>query len=331
MSASRIALESIESAALRSNPLGDPHVRTLPVYLPPDYDSGTTRYPVVLMLAGFTGTGRAMMNEQCWEENIQQRLDRLILNKEIRPMIAVLPDAMTRYGGSQYINSSATGNYADYLLEIVRYVDVKFRTLPERDFRAITGHSSGGYGALVTAMQHPEVFGLVSDRSGDKYFEFVYKMDFPKVLRALDRFKDLPALLKNPAAVRPRGGDFFPLMNMVAMSACYSPNPISALGFDFPFEFRTGELREDVWNRWLAWDPIYMVEKYAPALKSMRLCFLECGSRDEYFIQYGCRILTERLKHLDVPHCYVEFDDGHSGVSYRYDVTLKAISNAMPV
>ena len=52
-----VRVESLESRVLRGNPLGDPHVRRVPVYLPPSYARGRRRYPVITLLAGFTGTG----------------------------------------------------------------------------------------------------------------------------------------------------------------------------------------------------------------------------------------------------------------------------------
>ncbi|MBI3828283.1 MAG: esterase [Planctomycetes bacterium] len=325
----RIDWRTFESPALRGNALGDPHVRRLPVYLPPGYDQGAQRYPVAYVLAGYTGTGAMQLNEACWDENLQQRMDRLIAQGKVRPMILVLPDCMTRYGGSQYIDSSATGNYAASLLELVAFVDANFRTVANREHRAILGKSSGGYGATISAMRHPELFGLVADHSGDKYFELCYKPDFPKFLRACARFKDLAKILKDPAAIRPRPGDFFDFMNIAAMSACYAPNPQAPLGFDLPVDPFTGELNEEVWQRWLAHDPVYLLDRHAGALRSLRLYFLDCGTRDEFNLHYGCRIFSKRLKELKIPHRYEEFEDGHRSIGYRYDASLQALSEAM--
>lgn len=322
-------MEEVESQALKGNPLGDPSLRKLPVYLPRGYDEGDERYPVVFLLAGYTGKGANMLGESAWEETIQERMDRLIDDGDCRPMILVLPDCFTRYGGSQYLNSPSVGNYADYLLELVEVVDKRFRTRAERDFRAVAGKSSGGYGAMVTGMRHPDVFGLVADHSGDKYFEMCYKPDFPKYIRALKRFKDPAKVLKAPEAVRPRGSDFFHFINMSAMAACYSPNPDASLGFDLPFDTYTGELRADIWARWESQDPVNMIEQYADALRSLRLLFIDCGTRDEFNLLYGCRIMDKRLKDTGIEHHYEEFDDGHRSIQYRYDVSLAAISEAM--
>ncbi len=330
MSPSHIRYEHPISRALRDNPLGDPSERTLPVYLPPGYEESDERFPVLFLLAGFTGSGHSFLNWSGWEENIQQRMDRLISQGQARRMILVMPNCFTRYGGSQYLNSPATGNYRDYLLELVQYVDEHFRTIPERDHRAIAGKSSGGYGALTVAMQHPETFGLVADHSGDKYFELCYKADFPRFLKAVERFGGLERVLSDPSAIRPKDSDFHALMNVAAMSACYSPNPGAPLGFDLPLDPRTGELDTQVWRRWLSHDPVQMVADYAEALKSLRLLFLDCGSRDEFNLQYGCRIFVQRLQALGVAHTYQEFEDGHFNISYRFDVSIPLISQSMP-
>jgi len=328
-SGSRIEWRSHASRALEGNALGDPHVRRVPVYLPPGYDASNQRYPTAYVLAGYTGNGPMQLNETCWDENIQQRMDRLVACGRVPPMLLVLPDCMTRYGGSQYINSSATGNYADYLAELVAFVDASFRTQPEAARRAVLGKSSGGYGATVLGMRRPDLFGLVADHSGDKYFELCYKPDFPKFLRACARFKDPGKVLKAPAEVRPRPGDFYDFMNIAAMAACYGPNPQAPLGFDFPVDLFTGELNAAVWQRWLEHDPVCLVEQHANALRGLKLYFLDCGTRDEFNLHYGCRIYTNRLKALNIPHRYEEFDDGHRSISYRYDVSLAAIGAAL--
>jgi hypothetical protein len=168
-----------------------------------------------------------MQNDSLWEETIQPRMDRLIQSREVRPMILVLPDASTSYGGSQYLNSSATGNYEDHILELVRHIDQKYRTIPERNFRGVAGKSSGGYGATMFGMHHPDVFGLVADHSGDKYFELCYKPDFPKFLSFYGRVGEqgVRDMLNNPGKSGPKPGDYFGAVGTCAMASCYSPNP----------------------------------------------------------------------------------------------------------
>jgi S-formylglutathione hydrolase FrmB len=316
-----------ESEILKNNPLGDPAARELYVYLPPGYESETEkRYPVVYNLVGFTGRGKMLLNDSAFTPNFAERLDRLIAEGKIKPLIAVLPDCFTYYGGSQYINSSATGRYEDYLIEeIVPFVDENFRTINDRNSRAVMGKSSGGYGAVIMAMRHADVFGLACSTSGDMYFEYCYLPDMPKAFRAMrgdpkrlvEKFWDEEAK---------KGKDDFAALNAIGMSASYSPNPQSPIGFDLPFDLTTGELRADVWERWRAHDPVNLVEKYAENLRSLKLLFIDAGVKDEFFLDIGAKILVEKLRENDIPHIHEEFDDGHFNISYRSRRSLELIS-----
>lgn len=330
MSQGTVIIETIASEVLRGNPLGDPFVRRVPIYLPPDYDASNKHYPVVFVLTGFTGRGMMLLNDAAWEETLPQRMDRLIAEGAVQPMILVMPDCFTRIGGSQYINSSAVGRYEDHIVqELVTYVDQNYRTTANRDSRAVVGKSSGGYGSLILAMRHPETFGIMASHSGDTYFELCYKLDFPAALRGLKKYGGLDKFWDGISTIRPRDKDFNATLNTIAMAACYSPNPDAPHGFDLPFDTETGELREDVWARWLEWDPVMLVDKHRDALKSLRLIYLDAGLRDEFNLQYGARIFAKRLKERGINFVHEEFDDGHFNIQYRYDVSLKAISNAI--
>lgn len=334
---SKVIIETITSQVLRDNPLGDPYTRRVPVYLPPGYDDSQSRYPVVYLLTGFTGRGTFMLNDAAFDENIQERMDRLIAAGQVQPMILVMPDCFTRYGGSQYLNSSATGRYEDHLInELVPFIDRRYRTRAEPAYRAISGKSSGGYGALVQAMRHPDIFGAVACHSGDMYFDYCYKPDFVKFLNAAGRLGiDSTGKLRDFLAgfqpkMHPKPANFFDIIHIAAMSACYSPNPASPCGFDLPFEFHTGQLRPQVWQRWLDQDPVNMlaVDNHLKALSQMKLIYLDCGNRDEYALHYGARIFSRRLSAQNIPHRHEEFDGGHRQIQFRYDQSLQAMSEA---
>ena len=328
MTDSQIIIEKFNSKALEGNPLGDPAVRRVGVYLPPDYVEGE-RYPVVYLLTAYAARGLKLLKDDLWTENIQERLDRLITSGAVRPLIAVLPDASTRLGGSQYLNSPATGNYEDHILELTGYIDDQYPTLAASNQRAVLGHSSGGYGALRLAMRHPEVFALTAAHSADMQFEMVYRPDFPKFLRYYDRFgvDGLRKLIADPGEMLRQGTSFYALA-VTAMSSCYSPNPNSELGFDFPFDLYTGEILPGIWQQWLENDLIHMVKEYTENLRSLKLIFFDCGTRDEENLLYGARIFDRRLEELGIAHHYEEFDWGHRDIEFRYDVSLKAISKA---
>ncbi|RMG05268.1 MAG: esterase, partial [Acidobacteria bacterium] len=112
-------------------------------------------------------------------------------------------------------------------------------------------------------------------------------------------------------------------LNIIAMSACYSPN---GADFELPFELDTGALRQDIWAKWLDHDPVRLVESYTENLRSLNLLFLDAGSRDEFNLDLGAKILSKKLTQLGVPHLHEEFDDGHFNISYRYNRSLELIS-----
>jgi enterochelin esterase family protein len=326
-----VRVMTVRSEVLRDNPLSDPFERDLHIYLPPSYyENDDRRFPVVVCLTGFTGRGRMLLNDQAFGPNLAERMDRLIAEQAIQEMIVVMPDCFTRVGGSQYINSEATGNYEDYLIkELVPLVDLTFRTHARRGSRAVMGKSSGGYGALIHAMRNPDVFGLAASHSGDCYFEYCYANDFAKAART---FKGDPvAFLEKFWSAEKKGHEDVPALNILAMAACYSPDLDAPLGIRLPFDLHTGEMDQAVWSRWLEHDPVRIAEKHVDALRSLRLLFIDAGTKDEFALDLGARILCERLRKVEVPFVHEEFEDGHFNISYRYDRSLKLISDAFEV
>jgi enterochelin esterase-like enzyme len=350
------------SSVLADNPLGDPHVRKLAVWLPPAYDRRTRgpgeRFPVLYDMVGFTGSGIAHLNWKPFSDNVAERAARLIHDGRMGPAIVVLPDCYTSLGGNQYVNSTALGRYADYLLqEIVPFVDREFRTLASREHRGCFGKSSGGYGAMIHGMRYARHWGAIANHSGDAYFDFVYRADWPNTLDELAKHRRPPrkagrvAPPRDTAAERglaegiddgrarrflesvwkkPKvsSAEVHAIMNL-CMAATYDPDPAAPLGFRLPFHLETGELIEQRWRRWLAHDPVRLVERHADDLKSLKGIYMDCGWRDQYRIHYGCRQLSRRLAAAGVAHRYEEFDDDHSDVDYRMDVSLPFLYRAL--
>ncbi len=324
-----LVTEYLDSKLLKGNPLGDPNRRPIVLYLPPGYDPHRSQgYPTVLAVVGFTGTGRSLTNIDPLGESIDERMNRLIAQGQCGPMILVLPDCFTRLGGNQYINSSATGPYEDYLIqEVLPFVEERYNC----GAKAVWGKSSGGYGSIILGMRHPEIFSALVDHSGDSAFEYCYLPDFPK---ALDAFRQAggPAQWLEQFWAKPnrrQHQDLLVLMSL-AMAAHYSPNPASPhLGIDFPFDLETGEWRSDVWERWLAWDPVRLVERYAENLRRLKLIYIDCGTKDEFNLHWGARQLHAKLSKLKIAHFYEEFEDGHMNIPYRYDHSLPMIYRAL--
>lgn len=324
-----VVIERFESQVLRGNPLGDPYVRDIPVYLPPDYEAATSRrFPVIYWLHGFTGIGLSSIAKSLWTPSLPELMDRVIA-EGAPPAILVMPDGSTRYGGSQYINSPATGRYEDHIVrELVPYIDQQYRTQPGADHRGVVGKSSGGYGALVLAMRNPDIFRGVASHSGDMYFEAGYKPFFWKALNVINRHHGMAGFLRAFDAMPKKARDAADALTiLVAMAQAYSGNPDGS--FDLPLDVTTGEMRDAVWARWLEWDPVMMAERHAGALRQLRLLYIECGTRDEWNLHYGARILHRRLEALGIAHEHAEFDDDHGNIQYRYIESLRRLAGAL--
>jgi enterochelin esterase family protein len=327
----RIETLLVESEVLRGNPLNDPNERPVMVYLPPEFETEPERrFPVVLCLTGFTGTGRQLLHDTPWRPALPRRLEDLVRRGAAGPMILVFPDAFTRLGGSQYLNSPAVGRYEDHILqEVIPRIAERYRTLEPPRHWGVMGKSSGGYGALRLAMKHPEAFAALACHSGDMYFPYCYLPDFPKALRMLRRHQGLEGFLKAFQDLPRKTSEYVTALNIVAMAACYSPRDDG--GIELPFDLETGEIRQNVWERWLEQDPVRMIDDAScqEALKGMRLVYLDCGTRDEFNLEFGARIFTRRLKELGISHVYEEFDDGHFDVTYRYERSLSLLWKAL--
>jgi enterochelin esterase-like enzyme len=350
------------SSILADNPLGDPHLRKLAVWLPPAYDRRTggpgERFPVLYDLVGFTGSGIAHLNWKPFSDNVAERAARLVREGRMGPAIIVFPDCFTSLGGNQYVNSSAIGRYADYLLqEIIPYVDREFRTLASREHRGCFGKSSGGYGAIIHGMKYASHWGAIANHSGDAYFDFIYRADWPNTLNELAKHRR-PA--RKAGAVKPQrndaterglaaglddgrarrfleafwkkakvsGAEVHAIMNL-CMAATYDPDPKAPLGFRFPFHLETGELIEERWQRWLEHDPVRLVGQYARNLRRLKGIYVDCGWRDQYHIHYGTRQLSRRLAAAGIAHRYEEFDDDHSDIDYRMNESLPFLYRAL--
>jgi putative esterase len=326
------ALE-IESAVLRDNPLGDPHVRPLWVYVPPAYDAEPDRrFPSIYLIQGMTGQVDMWWNRTAFRPTTPERIDRLFAEEDCPPALVVLADCWTSYGGAQFIDSPGTGRYCEYLCdEVVSFVDARYRTLPEPAHRGLTGKSSGGYGAMVVPMLRPDVFGGLATHAGDALFEHCYLREFPDTLRAL-RNEYEGSYEKFWEDFRSRPGftnqSDYALVNTYAMAACYSANEDGSI--DLPFDLDSGLLRDDVWQRWLAWDPVRMAPRHAEALRSMRAIYIDAGTRDEFFLDLGAEAFRRELEELGITDVFFElFDAGHGAIEYRYPLAIRYLAERL--
>ncbi len=330
--AGRLDELELESETLRGNALGDPHVRPLWVYLPPGYDDESERrYPSLYVIQGLTGQLDMWRNRSAFRPNPLELTDELFAG-DAPPAVVVWVDAWTSLGGSQFVDSPATGNYHTYLCdEVVPFVDGRYRTLPEAVHRGIAGKSSGGYGAMITPMLRPDLFGGLATHAGDALFETCYLPEFREAARALrdayegsyerfwEDFRSRPAFSKSNDHV---------LLNTWTMAACYSADADGTVRL--PFDPATAELVPEIWERWLAWDPVRMVPARAHALRSLRAIYVDCGKRDQFYLDVGAEAFRRALERIGVTDVFFELFDGtHSAIEYRYPLGLRYLADRL--
>jgi pimeloyl-ACP methyl ester carboxylesterase len=143
-------MHDIESAAVAGNQMGITPLRRLQIYLPEGYSTTRRSYPVLYWIPG-------------WETPANREyvggLDSAISKGWMPPAIVVFVDVRE---GLVLLNSPVFGQWEDFVVdELVPFVDAEYRTIPQPDGRAIMGHSTGGYGAVMLALRHPGVWSAV--------------------------------------------------------------------------------------------------------------------------------------------------------------------------
>lgn len=325
--AGQIEEHVVTSDLLRGNPLGDPHERPLWVYLPPGYDDADDRrYPVVYVIQGYTGHLAMWRNRNPYRQPFLETADAVFARGDAPPAIVVYVDAWTSYGGSQFVDSPGTGRYHSYLCEeIVPWVDGHYRTMAAPGHRAIMGKSSGGFGAMITPMLRPDLFGALATHAGDALYEYCYITDFPKCVRLLRDYRgDIWRWwedFSSRVSFTKEADDH--LLMLLGVAACFSAREDGSV--ELPFDPHTGVLRPEVWQRWLDWDPVRMVPRYASALQSLRAIWIDAGNRDDFYLDLGAEAFRAALHDIGVGPDVVRFElfDGtHSGIDYRYPLSL---------
>jgi S-formylglutathione hydrolase FrmB len=213
---------------------------------------------------------------------------------------------------------------------VVPWVDARYRTLGDAGHRAIMGKSSGGFGAMITPMLRPDLFGALATHAGDTLYEMCYIPEFAKCVRYLREYD---------GDIHRWWGDFTSraaftkeadqsLLSALGCSACFSANEDGSV--ELPFDPRTGVLREEIWQRWLDWDPVRMASRYADALRSLRAIWIDAGTRDEWYLDIGSQAFRAELAKLGIPDDRIHFelfDASHMAIDYRYPISLAWLAN----
>lgn len=318
----------VDSNALRSNLLGDPTLRAVDVYVPAGHSGAGL--PLLVDLVGFTASGLSATNWVGFRENVPERLDRLIASGQMPPVVVAFPDCFTRLGGNQYINSAAMGLWEDFLIqEMLPAVEGRFQC-GGNGRRGVFGKSSGGYGSLVHALLHSDVWSAAACHSGDAAFELCYLPDMTAALQALAKtelsiekwWTDMEGARKHPS-------DAIEVINVFAMAASYDPDPTQFLGIRLPVTLDTCELIPERWANWLRYDPVVLLETHAEQLRHLKALYIDCGTLDQFRLLYGARRFVRGLTQRNIPYRYEEFADNHTSVEYRMDVSLPCLAKAL--
>ena len=321
---------SIDANSLSHSLMGDSTKRQIPILLPPNYSASRSEpYPVVAVLAGYgSHPAKFIHSSSVFERPLATRLLHAMENKTCAEAIIVFPDCTSALGGSQYINSPVLGNYMDFLCdELIPLVDQTYHTHTDRRFRAITGHSSGGYGAMVTSMLRPDVFAHMASSAGDCFFEALFMPLITPTLIAIKQAGDVEAFMTrflNDTIPGHRGN--FEAMMMLAMAPCFAPNeerPI-LLG-DLFFSLHDGKIDQSIWQRYLAWDPVHMCAKHLDSLAKMHTIRLDCGRSDPYGMQWGQQQIATQLEHANIAVELNEYSGGHNHQSARQVERISSI------
>ncbi len=303
----------LESEVLRNNPLGDSPKRRVAVMRPPSGKTDGT--PLLVLLPGFGGSGPAELGGSgLFQENLFQLFDRLQRSGACGEAVLASPDCTTALGGNQYVNSSAVGRYDDFVVgELVPWLQERYRTTTV----GVLGQSSGGFGALHLAFEHPGRFEAVGSSAGDMGFEYAFLADLATACREFQRhggpeqflshlFED-GSVLQGPS--HPSGAALVTL----AAAASYSARDDEPGTFDLPCDWATSELIPEVWARWKRFDPVFRVGEPtgAEALRKARLVCVTGSRADEWRLDQGARWFTAVARRHQVPVVHEEFDGGH--------------------
>lgn len=294
----------LNSKALQNTGGENPN-RKVSVYLPPNYDASTQRYPVIYYLHGFMGKDNIF-------PQMQKILDDGIQRQKIRPFIFVQADQYTLYEGSFYSNSTLIGNWEDFeSKELVEYVDKNFKTIANRESRGIAGHSMGGYGAINIGMKNPEVFSSIYALS-------------PGLLAFVKEFGPNSTSFKDVQNIKTQEElkkTYYPKV-LVAVARAWSPNLNKPPFYcDFPFTYEGDKMivNQAILDKWEANMPVYSVEKYADNLRKMKAIKLDWGRNDapRFPIQIG--MLSQRLENLGITHFAEEYIGDHNNKIWAND------------
>jgi len=321
----QVARETIEAPSLEGNLFNDSTRRQVTIYLPPSYDDGNNlAYPVVYLLHGYTGNNHLWTGGSYISGNILSSMKSWLENDRVKEMILVMPNSHNRFQGSMYVNSVATGNWGDYIAEdLVDYIDSNYRTLPQRESRAVIGHSMGGYGGMILGLDYPDVFGCIGSMAG--------VLDLTQYPGSISWAYAQGAKLSKLSDFNSQS---FDVQISIAWSAALAPNPDNPPFYaDFPWTRDDANKlvkNEAVWEKFMAYDVLTRLASSTEYLRRLRAIYIDSGTSDDFRFFIDSRRVRDELQRLNIEHEYREFAGSHTCcVMTSTGDALEVFSNAM--
>ncbi len=301
-----------QSQLLKGNPLRNRSTRNLFVYTPPGY-SRKEKLPCIMYLPGFGSDSTGLLHQ---DFTYFRLIDLLIMTEQIPPIIFVGIDANTRLGGSQFLDSPVNGPYMSYIAkEVVPFLQAKFNI---RDGIAITGFSSGGFGALSIASLYPSIFNQVASFAGDMHFELTHKNTLASLVNDI-RSNRLADRLSKVLKARQ-------MHYVLALCAAYSPNlKNKQWKVDFPIAIDSGEINQRIWQKWVALDPIEWIKPRRTALKQLDNIIISAGESDASQLHIGADTFIHRARKLKLCVTDLRYQHGHAVLHKQMEATLKLL------
>lgn len=288
-----ITVESpkVPGPSLEGNLEGNATAREAMVVLPPSYKTNPTkRYPVVYYLHGFAIDGRNFYNYMKVPEAVAKNA------AEGNEFIVVIPDTLTKMGGSMYSSSVTTGDFRKFVArDLVDYIDKTYRTIASREGRGLAGHSMGGYGTWVVGMTYPEVF------------DSIWAQSACCVSPRTETVESATAMAAVPYETVDNAG--FGMRAGLASAVAWAPNPKNPPYYvDFPL--KDGAVDPLVIAKWANNSPLAMVASHVGALESFDGIGLDVGDKDG--LVRDDTLIHEELEKFGIEHEWAVYPGTHT-------------------
>jgi S-formylglutathione hydrolase FrmB len=330
----------IHSPALEGNLLGDPADRSVNIYLPKSYYScPEKRFPVIYFLHGMPTGENSLIDPLPFEifrqmAQLQAQVDfpqegftgwvnHLINEGRMNEVIIVMPDAANKYALSCYTNSTVQGDYEDYIVsDLVSYIDTRYRTIPNFNFRAVAGHCMGGYGALRLAMKNPHIFRYVAALSPAILPEESVLFIAQYILMEQEIWG-----FPGPTPYNPSAPFKFATNSLYGFAAAWLPNPDNPPYYvDLPFTYVNGipVPDEELMAQWNAQSLFALVTDHPKELEKLKIVYFDCGIYDELGMYPPDQALHDMMLSMNLDHHFETYEGTH--ISHLYERLAKVLS-----